>query len=244
MLYLVLFFGLLLPSEGSFTRDVMKKRNPSTQQSLNEEFLGKAVPLDEYRRRIYAKGLHLPNDGYRRVEDNNAQYYYYNDDDQAQAAQGDNYNGDDYNDDQAQAQEEKVVYENEDDYYLNENNYVNYTGYSLKYAKCQPVRRFSQNAVEAGEYSPMVINDIVILRLCPSMYCSDSRAYGCNSEYVEYAIELTDYVRIMLRYEMDKKEQLCDWCEACGDNRRRRATQRYYYYYDEDGITNRPRYVR
>mmetsp|Transcript_3782 Transcript_3782/g.9915 ORF Transcript_3782/g.9915 Transcript_3782/m.9915 type:complete len:493 (-) Transcript_3782:314-1792(-) len=130
--------------------------------------------------------------------------------------------------------DEEDEYENNDDYYLNEYNYVNYTGYSFKYAKCQPVQRFSQNAVEAGEYSPMVVNDIVILRLCNSVYCSDNRAYGCNTDYVEYAIELTDYIRIMLRYEMDKKEQLCDWCDTCGGNRRRVA-DRYYYTYDEYG---------
>jgi len=130
--------------------------------------------------------------------------------------------------------DDDAVYENQDDFYLDENNYVNYTGYSFKYAKCQPVQRFSQKAVEAGEYSPMVVNDIVILRLCPSVYCSDSRAYGCNTDYVEYAIELTDYIRIMLRYEIDKNEQFCDWCDACGGNQRRVA-QRYYYTYDESG---------
>lgn len=209
----VLFAGLILPSEGSFTRNVLRNGNPShsqKQQQLNDMLLEKSTPLDEYEKKINAKGLYLGNTRLRNLEDAN------NDVDD-----NNNY-------------EEEEDYENEDDYYLNEHNYLNYTGYSFKYAKCQPVQRFSQNAVEAGEYSPMVVNDIAILRLCPSMYCSDSRTYGCNTDYVEYAIDLTDYIRIMLRYEMDKKEQLCDWCDACGGNQRRVA-QSYYYTYDEYG---------
>jgi len=220
MLHLILFLGLLLPSEGSFTRDVLRKINPSsTQHVLNKSLLEKAVPLDEYDKKNKAKGLYVRNDISRRLEDG----YDEND-------------VDDYDGNYQQQGDDNVVYENEDDYYVNENNYVNYTDYSFKYAKCQPVQRFSQNAVEAGEYSPMVVNDIVILRLCPSIYCSDSRAYGCSSDYVEYAIELTDYIRIMLRYEMDKKEQVCAWCDACDDDgNQRRATQSYYFTYNEDG---------
>ena len=188
MYYLILLVGLVLPSNGSFFRDVVGKKKPSpSEQRLNDILLEKAIPLSIYEKSLNSKGFYLRSGGYRQLEDG----------------------GDD-----------AVVYENEDDYYVHENNYVNYTGYSFKYAKCQPVQRFSQKAVEAGEYSPMVVNDIVILRLCPSVYCSDSRAYGCNTDYVEYAIELTDYIRVMLRYEMDRKEQLCDWCDACGGNRR------------------------
>mmetsp|Transcript_34777 Transcript_34777/g.37644 ORF Transcript_34777/g.37644 Transcript_34777/m.37644 type:complete len:560 (-) Transcript_34777:14-1693(-) len=208
-LSLITLFGLLLPSDGSFYRDVIRKN-----QSLNIDLLAKAVTIDEYRKSMNEKGLQLPNlDGgsssRRRLDDNgddNYNYYYNynnnNDDDDGQAQN---------NDDQQQA-------ENEDDYYVNEENYLNFDGYSLKYAKCQPVQRFSQNAVEAGEYSPMVINDIVVMRLCTSTSCSDSTSYGCNSDFVEYAIELTDYIRIMLRYKMDKKEQLCDWCDNCADS--------------------------
>ena len=196
-LVLTLSAASILPSEASFTNDVVRKDSPSSaHQRLNGILMDKAVPLDEYEERIHLKGHYLQKDASRRLED--------------------------------------AEYENEDDYYVNENNYVNYTDYSFKYAKCQPVQRFSQEAVESGEYSPMVVNDIVILRLCPSMYCSDSRAYGCNTDYVEYAIELTDYIRIMLRFEMDKKDQLCNFCDACGGNQRR-TSQKYYYTYDEDG---------
>lgn len=223
ILSLTLFFGLLLPSDGgSFARDVMGKSKPkSTRPGLDEKLRELAIPLDEYKKKINAKGLRLGNDGSRHLDN-------YVDD----------YNEDDgENENEDEEEEEEDVYENEDDYYVNEYNYVNYTGYSFKYAKCQPVQRFSQSAVEAGEYSPMVINDIVILRLCDSMYCSDSRGYGCNTDYVEYAIELTDYIRIMLRYEMDRSDQLCDWCDLCinGKQDERRASTKYYYTYDDEG---------
>ena len=102
-----------------------------------------------------------------------------------------------------------------DDYFINNNNMYSFDGYSLKYAKCQPVQRFSDNAISAGQYSPMVTDDIAILRLCPARFCSSSRTFGCQFNYAEYAIGLTDYVRIMLRYKMDKDEQMCDWCTGC-----------------------------
>ncbi len=211
MLELTLVVGFFMPTEGSFTRDVLRKRSPpSAKDVMNEDLLAKALPLDVYKKEINVKGLYLGDSSSRRLEN------YANDD--------------------ANAQEEE--YENEDDYYVNEYNWVNFTGYSFKYAKCQPIKRFSQSAVEADEYSPMIVNDIVILRLCPSQYCSDSKTFGCNSNYIEYAIELTDYIRIMLRYEMDKSDQLCDWCDDCTGNRR--TSQQYYYTWDDEGnvVTN------
>ena len=45
-------------------------------------------------------------------------------------------------------------------------------------------------------------DDIVILRLCPTSSCSSDKDYGCTYNFSEYAIELSDYVRIMLRYQM------------------------------------------
>lgn len=108
----------------------------------------------------------------------------------------------------------------EDDYYINEDYLYSFSGYSLQYAECQPIQRFSEDAIEAGEYTPMVTDDIVILRLCPSSSCSSSSKFGCNYNYVEYAVDISDYIRIMLRHTMDKKEQLCDWCDACAAQRK------------------------
>jgi len=115
----------------------------------------------------------------------------------------------------------RMLDEDGDDYYMNENAMYSFSGYSLKYAKCQPIQQFSADALEAGEYSPMVTQDIVILRLCPYKSCSSSRQYGCHYNYAEYAIGLYDYIRIMLRYRANKKEKLCEWCADCINNRRK-----------------------
>lgn len=90
-----------------------------------------------------------------------------------------------------------------------------FSGYSLRYAKCQPVQYFSENAVLAGEYSPMVTQDIVVLRLCPQATCSDSSTYGCYYNYADYALTLNEYVKIMLKYTAKIRDYTCEWCEEC-----------------------------
>jgi hypothetical protein len=229
---LIVLLSSLTMAEGksSFLRDVVNQEFTSPaekkRQILNDELLAKAVPLAEYRATLKAQGLHLPMDDARHLEQNynqgNVKYYYYSSN--GGEAQVQYYNRYQSNDDGGQQDQA-----NQDDYYVSENKYIDFDGYSLKYAKCQPVQRFSQDAVEAGEYSPMVVNDIVIMRLCPSYYCSSSRDFGCLYDYAEYAMGLTDYVRIMLRHQMDREDQLCDWCQNCVAGRRRRAANNYYY---------------
>ena len=85
-----------------------------------------------------------------------------------------------------------------DDYYLDANYMYSFSGYSLKYAKCQPVQRFSEYAIKAGEYTPMVTDDIVILRLCPYRFCTASRTFGCHYNFAEYA-QATGWLRWLLR---------------------------------------------
>ena len=107
----------------------------------------------------------------------------------------------------------------DDDYYMSPSDMNSFSGYSLKYAACQPVQKFSEDAIYAGEYNPMILDDIVVLRLCPSSNCLASREFGCTSNYADYAIGISDYVRIMLRHQIDKKQQLCSWCNACSGQR-------------------------
>lgn len=98
-----------------------------------------------------------------------------------------------------------------------DNNYerISFTGYSMKYAKCQPVQYFSDRALQLGEHSPMITSDIVILRLCPSTSCSAYSKYGCHYNYAEYAIALADYLRIMLNYEVSRRGYMCTYCKQC-----------------------------
>jgi hypothetical protein len=135
----------------------------------------------------------------------------------------------------------------DDDYYMNYNYMYSFSGYSLKFAKCQPVQYFSEYALAAGEHSPMVTDDIVILRLCPTSSCkssssdsgsTSSNTYGCQYNFSEYAIELSEYVRIMLRYSAQKRDYMCTYCASClnggngsnnnanGRHRTRRTTAR------------------
>jgi len=104
----------------------------------------------------------------------------------------------------------------DDDFYQYGQEMYSFSGYSMKYAKCQPVQRFSEEAIESGEYSPMITEDVVILRLCPYQSCYSNRQYGCHYNYAEYAISITDYIKIMLSYTKDNRERLCQWCANCG----------------------------
>lgn len=108
-----------------------------------------------------------------------------------------------------------------DDYAVDYENMYSFSGYSLKYAKCQPVQYFSEDAIAAGEHSPMVTQDIVILRLCPEASCSSSSSYGCYYNYADYAVRLEDYVAIMLKYKAQVREYTCEFCNECMDGGRR-----------------------
>uniref|UniRef100_A0A8J9TPP4 Uncharacterized protein n=1 Tax=Phaeodactylum tricornutum TaxID=2850 RepID=A0A8J9TPP4_PHATR len=102
-----------------------------------------------------------------------------------------------------------------DDYYMGDDEMYSFSGYSMKFAKCQPVQYFSENAIHAGEHSPMITEDIVVLRICPQKSCSSSREYGCHYNYAEYALQLTDYLSIMLKYSAQKRDYICDFCNNC-----------------------------
>lgn len=112
-----------------------------------------------------------------------------------------------------------------DDFQTVDNPY-SFSGYSLKYAKCQPVQYFSEDAIKAGESSPMVIQDIVILRLCPRKACSKSQSYGCHYNYGEYALTLSEYTSVMLKYSAYKRDAICGYCTACLDDDAGRRTKR------------------
>ena len=109
--------------------------------------------------------------------------------------------------------------EDGDDYYMDEDDMYSFSGWALKYSKCQAIQRFSEDAVQNGEYSALVTDDVVILRLCPKRVCSSSSKSGCHYNYAEYAIGLSEYLKIMLHYKLDKKRNLCNFCASCGQRR-------------------------
>jgi hypothetical protein len=106
-----------------------------------------------------------------------------------------------------------------DDYYMNADDMYSFSGWSLKYSKCQAIQHFSEEAVENGEYSALVRDDVVILRLCPKRVCSSSSQYGCHYNFAEYALGLSEYLKIMLQYTLDKRRNLCNFCASCNYRR-------------------------
>jgi hypothetical protein len=92
---------------------------------------------------------------------------------------------------------------------------LSFSEFSLKYAKCQPVQSFSQDAGAAGLRSPIILQDMVILRLCPYKARTSSEQFGCHYNYAEYAISLPDYVQIMMGYYSTKTQYACTYCEDC-----------------------------
>ena len=117
----------------------------------------------------------------------------------------------------------------EDDYFDRSNSY-SFNSYSLKFATCQKVQRFSIDAVQRGEYSSMVTDDIVVLRLCPSRSCSTKAQYGCSSGYGEYALTASQYMTIIMKYEFAKKERFCSFCSDCGSSYNKYNSNTCYTY--------------
>ena len=126
-----------------------------------------------------------------------------------------------------------------DDDFVIQNPY-DFQDYSLKYATCQKIQRFSSEAVANGEYSAMIVDDIVVLRLCPKRHCTSNYQWGCNSGYGEYALRLDKYLSIMLQYKTDKRSKMCSFCESCNNRRRRmedaeKGNDDFYAYSGDDG---------
>lgn len=82
------------------------------------------------------------------------------------------------------------------------------TGYSLKFAKCQFVKAYSQDLAKEGASSVLATQRFVIFRLCPSNYCS-----SCNSNYGEYAIDMNDYLAYTVEYRQEEQTQMCETCQ-------------------------------
>ncbi len=118
-----------------------------------------------------------------------------------------------YEQEEEEEEEEEGIYYDDD--FFQVKNMKSFQGYSLKYATCQKVQRFSVDAVTRGEYSSMVSDDIVVLRLCPSKSCSTYSQYGCSAGYGEYALTATEYMTIVMKYQHQKNEKFCSFCSMC-----------------------------
>ena len=101
------------------------------------------------------------------------------------------------------------------------------TEYSFKYARCQMVKSFSDDAAQQGASNTMVSSSLVVFRLCPSVSCRSS-GNGCSSDYGEYVLPLDEYLYYMSVFNEAKEKHYCYWCKQClnKQNQRKKRKQR------------------
>jgi len=111
------------------------------------------------------------------------------------------------------------VQDGTDDYFTGNNAANNEFGfdasqYSLKYQRCAEVKSFDDEAA-AQEDSEGVFSTkhFVVFRFCPAMSCGEDG--GCDSNYGEYMLELTDYLGVMQEYHEEHFQNYCAYCDAC-----------------------------
>jgi hypothetical protein len=88
---------------------------------------------------------------------------------------------------------------------------VDLTTYSVKFAKCQFVKAYSDDLAE-DEDSDTVLGTkrFVIFKLCPNNSCS-----SCNYDYGEYIIDLEEYLEATVKYQTNKQQAMCEACQDC-----------------------------
>lgn len=219
MLLVVAFLPLMHASSRNNGVEFVRRaerlaRALQAEESMESSLLTKAVPIEEYNARLIAAGAKpLEREPeFMRVPSSQRRLEDADEDD-----------------------------DDADDYYVADEYLTSFSGFALKYVKCQPIQRFSVDAIQNGEYSSMVTNDVVMLRLCPRKQCSGSSSYGCLYNYAEYAIGLSEYLQIMIKFTQNKRENLCNFCAECNNNSNRflsedeeESEEEYNEYEEED----------
>ena len=105
----------------------------------------------------------------------------------------------------------------------NNNNNGNYgfdiTKYSLKYTGCAGVDTYSDEMAEQEDVDTVLKRQrFVMLRLCATESCNKYSTNGCSSDYVELLLDMYDYLEAMGRYNEEKQQRYCEFCERCYEN--------------------------
>lgn len=104
---------------------------------------------------------------------------------------------------------------NDDAVYVNADG-LDLSSYSLKYVGCQAVNTWSDNmAKDEDSNTAFALEQFVILRMCPSTWCSRYRKFGCGSNYGQYMILMEDYLAIMKEYHYARFATYCGTCSQC-----------------------------
>mmetsp|Transcript_21323 Transcript_21323/g.48430 ORF Transcript_21323/g.48430 Transcript_21323/m.48430 type:complete len:398 (-) Transcript_21323:668-1861(-) len=104
---------------------------------------------------------------------------------------------------------------------------VDLTDYSFRYARCQTLTMFNDEAAAVDDdnnygvrQSVTTAEDFVVFRFCPTDTCEDgstsSNPYGCTSGYGEYLLPLADYLDERFNYLENKRLQHCSGCVKSG----------------------------
>uniref|UniRef100_A0A7S1BEM2 Uncharacterized protein n=1 Tax=Corethron hystrix TaxID=216773 RepID=A0A7S1BEM2_9STRA len=107
------------------------------------------------------------------------------------------------------------------------NNYNNriddFSLFSMKFARCQTVIKYDENYIE-NYGTPLIKEDVVLYRLCPSNQCSDESSwqnpYGCQDGFGEYALSLNEYLEQKSYFLNDVEQGYCEYCaeNGCANN--------------------------
>ena len=200
----------------AFLNDVVNPVNKQANEQLSHQkmidmLMETAQPLSEYNEQLKSKGESLVEGFSAEIFDGNEQSDH-NEETTRETRKLENANDDEYN------------------YFMDDDMVRDFSSYSFKFGKCQPIQRFSQDAAQNGEYSVLVTDYMVIFRFCPSRSCNSNTQYGCTSGYGEYVIKLSNYLKAMMYYQVSNRQNLCPFCQACdfsddyfySDNSRRR----------------------
>lgn len=105
---------------------------------------------------------------------------------------------------------------NDDGQYNANDDGLDLSSYSLKYVGCQAVNTWSDNMAQDEDANTVfALERFVVLRLCPSMWCSQYRKFGCGRNYGEYMILMEDYLAIMKEYHYSRFSTYCQICDQC-----------------------------
>jgi hypothetical protein len=89
---------------------------------------------------------------------------------------------------------------------------IDISGYSLRFESCQHYDGVVPDTVLTTAVQRTVSSTtrrFVTFRLCPSDTCDDT----CNENYLEYIIELEDYLLATVAYQQESQEKMCNGCE-------------------------------
>ena len=82
---------------------------------------------------------------------------------------------------------------------------------SIKYAGCSSPKSINFD----GDGMTYTSSTLIQYRLCPSDSCTDDSWKGCNDEFGEYMMEMSDFLDIQTELHEYEIEQLCNYCEQC-----------------------------